>query len=66
VAKDFIIENEGIIKSGVTSKVDFVIMGSDFGWSKIQKVHTFNQDKGCLIKILSNTNFEQLREKYAT
>jgi DNA polymerase-3 subunit epsilon len=66
VAKDFIIENGGIIKSGVTSKVDFVIMGSDFGWSKIQKVHTFNQDKGCLIKILSNTNFEQLREKYAT
>ncbi|MFC4634247.1 exonuclease domain-containing protein [Dokdonia ponticola] len=64
VAKDFIVENGGIIKSGVTSKVDFVIIGSDFGWSKIQKVHTFNRDKGYKIRILSNANFEQLREKY--
>jgi DNA polymerase-3 subunit epsilon len=65
VAKNFIINNGGLIKSRVTSKVDFVIIGSDFGWSKIQKVHTFNQDKGCSIRILSNANFEQLHEKYA-
>ncbi|MDW5288558.1 exonuclease domain-containing protein [Formosa sp. PL04] len=66
VAKDFIVDNGGVIKSGVTSKVDFVIIGSDFGWSKIQKVQNLNENKNCQIKILSNRNFEQLCEKYAT
>lgn len=66
LAKKFISENGGIIKPSVTSKVDFVVIGFGFGWSKIQKVHKFNEEKNCKIRILSSANFEQLLEKYAT
>jgi len=65
-AKNIIISNGGIIKSSVTSKVDFVVMGIDYGWAKIQKVHELNTEKGCNIKILTNSDFECLKEKYAT
>lgn len=65
-AKSIIISNGGIIKSSVTSKVDFVVMGIDYGWAKIQKVHELNTEKGCDIKILTNSDFECLKEKYAT
>lgn len=66
IAKKFIKENGGLVKSSVSSKLDFVVLGADFGWSKIQKVEHFNENKNCHIKILSNRNFEQLCEKYAT
>jgi len=65
-AKKMITNNGGIIKSSITSKVDFVIVGTDFGWSKIQKVHELNENKGCEIKILTNSDFEHLKTKYAT
>lgn len=65
IAKVFIEENGGIIKSGISSKLDYVIIGADFGWSKIQKVHELNQNKKCTIKILTNSDFEYLIEKYA-
>lgn len=61
-AKKFIEQNGGIIKSGITSKVDFVVIGADFGWSKIQKVHELNEKKNCNIKILTNSDFENLKK----
>lgn len=45
IAKVFIEQNGGVIKSGISSKLDFVILGADFGWSKIQKVHHLNKKK---------------------
>lgn len=61
-AKRFIEQNGGIIKSGITSKVDYVIIGADFGWLKIQKVHELNEKKNCKIKILTNSDFEYLKK----
>ena len=58
----FIEQNGGIIKSGITSKVDYVVIGADFGWSKIQKVHDLNEKKNCNIKILTNSDFENLKK----
>jgi len=66
IAIKFIIQNGGFIKSGITSKVDYVIIGADFGWSKIQKIHELNENKKCKIKILTNSDFENLKRKYAT
>lgn len=65
-AKDFIENNGGLVKTGITSKVDYVVLGVDFGWSKIQKVHELNENKGCNIKILTNSDFDYLKRKYAT
>jgi DNA polymerase-3 subunit epsilon len=62
--KNFILKNGGIIKSGVTSKVDFVVIGIDYGWAKIQKVQELNSKKNCQIKILSNSDFNFIQEKY--
>lgn len=62
-AKNFIEKNGGIIKSGISSKLDYVIIGADFGWSKIQKVHDLNTQKNCKIKILTNSDFEYLINK---
>lgn len=64
VAKSIITSNGGIIKPSVTNNVDFVIIGADYGWAKIQKVHELNSNKGCEIKILTNSDFEKLCEKY--
>ncbi len=61
-AKGFIEQNGGIIKSGITSKLDYVIIGSDFGWSKIRKVHELNEKKNSKIKILTNSDFEYLKK----
>lgn len=62
IAKEFIEQNGGVIKSGITSKLDYVIIGADFGWSKIQKVHELNEKKNCKIKILTNSDFEHLKK----
>lgn len=62
-AKKLIENKGGIIKTGITSKVDYVVVGSDFGWSKIQKVHEYNENKNCKIKILTNSDFQDLVKK---
>lgn len=64
--KNFILKNGGIIKSGVTSKVDFVVIGTDYGWAKIQKVQELNSIKNCKMKILSNSDFNFIQEKHTT
>ena len=64
LAENIIKENGGIIKSSITSKVDFVIAGNEFGWSKIQKVNELNTTKNCKIKILTNSDFELIAKKY--
>jgi DNA polymerase-3 subunit epsilon len=63
-AKEFIQKNDGIIKTGISVKLDYVIVGVDFGWSKIQKVHEFNQTRNCKIKILTNSDFEYLKKSF--
>ncbi|KGL64155.1 BRCT domain-containing protein [Polaribacter sp. Hel1_85] len=65
-AKGFIEQNGGIIKSGMSSKLDYIVIGADFGWSKIQKVKEFNENKNCKIRILTNSDFEYLKKKYVT
>jgi DNA polymerase-3 subunit epsilon len=64
--KEFIVENGGIIKSSVTSKLDYILIGIDYGWAKIQKIHELNSKKNCEIKILSNSDYNFIIEKYAT
>lgn len=61
-ALEFIVQNGGIIKSGMSSKLDFLIIGADFGWSKIQKTKELNETKNCKIKILTNSDFEYLKK----
>lgn len=63
-AKKVITKNGGVIKASITRNVDFVIVGTDFGWSKIQKVHKLNTEKKCEIRILTNSDFECLKIKY--
>lgn len=63
--KQFIIQNGGLIKSGITSKVNYVVIGTGYGWSKIQKIHELNTIKKCKIRILSNSNFNHLVKKYS-
>lgn len=64
-AKDFIEQNGGFVKSGVSSKVDYVVIGVNYGWSKIQKIHDLNKNKSCNIKILTNSHFDYLKSKYS-
>jgi len=59
-AHDFILENGGVIKKGISSKVNYVVVGTDYGWSKIQKLKEYNDNKGCDIKILSVEDFNTL------
>lgn len=47
----------GVVKKGVSGNVDFVVIGTNFGWAKIQKVHDLNSGRGCNIKVLSEKNF---------
>ena len=63
-AHEIIIKHGGVLKSSVTSKVDYVIAGIDFGWAKIQKVDELNKNKNCKIKILTNSDFEKVAERY--
>ncbi|WP_271407159.1 exonuclease domain-containing protein [Tenacibaculum soleae] len=59
VAKDFITNAGGVIKSGVSSKVDYVVVGKDFGWAKIQKLHKYNTEKNCNIQIITENQFNK-------
>ncbi len=61
LAQKFIVQNGGVIKSSITSKVDYVIIGANFGWSKIQKIYELNKKKNCNIKILTDSDFECLK-----
>ena len=61
--ENFIIKNGGFLKPKVTSKVEFVIIGEDYGWSKIQTVHDLNLTKKVNIKILREVEFNLLLKK---
>ncbi|MCD8435857.1 hypothetical protein LNJ03_11190 [Tenacibaculum dicentrarchi] len=63
IAKDLILCKNGIIKSGVTSKVDYVVVGKDYGWAKIQKLHKYNTEKNCNIKIITEKQFLNLIDR---
>jgi len=62
--KNFIIENGGEIKSGISKKLDYLVLGSSYGWSKVQKLEDYNYNKGGDIRILHEEDFEKLLNKY--
>ena len=64
--ENFITENGGFTKSGINSKVDFVIVGEDYGWSKIQKIHEFNTNKKTEIRIITETELKIITKKYGS
>lgn len=62
--KDFIMGYGGLIKSTITSKVDYVVVGAEYGWSKIQKIHLLNSERNLRIRLLSNADYLRLKERY--
>ena len=66
VIADFLMRQSGQIKTGITTKVDYVIAGKDCGWVKIQKVNELNNSKKTNIKILTDIDLEFLMTKYGT
>lgn len=66
VITDFLMRHGGQIKTGITSKVHYVIAGEECGWSKIQKVNDINNSKKGNIKILTDNDLKYLMKKYGT
>jgi DNA polymerase-3 subunit epsilon len=64
--ENFILNNGGFLKPGITSKINFVIIGEDYGWSKIQKIHELNTNKKTEIRILTEVELKLLIKKYGT
>ena len=64
ICKEFVVRNGGLIKPTITSRVNFVVIGVGYGWSKIQKVHQLNSEKNCQIRLLSNSDFRRLKERF--
>lgn len=64
--ENFILKNGGVIKPAITNKIDFVIVGEEYGWSKIQKIHELNSTKKMKIKILSEIGLQFLIKKLGT
>lgn len=60
IAHSFIIERGGVIKSSISTKTDYVIVGQDFGPSKINKVGELNSVKNSNIKIISSKQFDEI------
>lgn len=63
--ENFILNNGGFLKSGITSKINFVIIGEDYGWSKIQKINELNTNKKTEIRILTETELKLIIKKYS-
>lgn len=55
-AEDIIVEKGGICKRSVTSKVDYVIIGAEPGWKKIDQIEAL-QNKGHHIKAVTQEVF---------
>lgn len=64
--ENFIIRYGGLIKPSITSKINYVIVGEDYGWSKIQKIHELNTNKKTEIRILTEVELKLLIKKYGT
>ena len=64
--ENFIVRNAGILKPSISNNTDFVIIGLDYGWAKIQKIDELNSKKKTDIKILTETELEHLINKYGT
>ena len=61
-----ILKNGGFVKPAITSKIDYVIVGEEYGWAKIQKIHDLNTTKKKGIRILSEIELKLLIKKYGT
>lgn len=64
--ENFILLNGGFLKPAITSKINFVIIGEDYGWSKIQKIHELNTNKKTEIRILTEVELKLLIKKHGT
>lgn len=64
--ENFILKNGGLIKHAITSKINFVIVGEDYGWSKIQKINDLNATKKTEIRILTEVKLRLLIKKFGT
>ncbi len=64
--ESFFVNNGGILKSGITTKVNYVIIGEDYGWAKIQKINELNNNKKTEIRILTELELTLLIKKYGT
>jgi DNA polymerase-3 subunit epsilon len=58
--KQFIEKLGGTIKNGISSKVNYVVLGNGYGWSKIEKVEKLNLENGLKIKIIDEKAFNEL------
>lgn len=63
-AQRLVLDCGGLIKKGVTSKVDYVIVGSSYGSKKIEKIDYYNRYKGCNIRIINEEGFNKIMEYY--
>lgn len=63
--KEFILKNGGLIKPSISSKVEYVVLGNGYGWSKVQKIHELNTIKNCKIRILSNSDYIRLENRFS-
>jgi DNA polymerase-3 subunit epsilon len=59
-AQEIIKKLGGIVKNGISSKVNYVILGSGYGWSKIETVAKLNMEKNLDIKIINEEGFNEL------
>lgn len=60
--KDLLIQNKGLVRSGITGNTDFVVIGEKFGPSKITQIENLNSSKGKNIRIISPLVFYELVE----
>lgn len=55
---DLIEDMGGLIKKTISSKVNYVIIGEEYGWSKVEKIEEYNSSGKSLIKILNEDDFK--------
>lgn len=57
---DFIEENGGVFRKAISGKVDFVILGEDYGHAKLRDIKKLNETKNKNIRIILSDDFEDL------
>ncbi|WP_322970346.1 exonuclease domain-containing protein [Faecalibacter sp. LW9] len=62
IAEKFITNNGGKIVKSIQKKLNFLVVGKDYGWSKIDKTVELN-NKDCSIQILLEEDFNILKSK---
>lgn len=63
--QNFILKNGGFVKPAITNKIDYVIVGEDYGWAKIQKIHYLNTTKNLEIRIITEMKLRLFIKKFS-